>query len=376
MSKFKLLIAGVVVALVSLGGVSTAQAAGKVAVDLPNEAVAGGTSVAVPVTLSDFTGSDLTVRVVAGTGTLSIANNSALTLNPGYPSFDAQSEISFHGVTADVVSALATNVSWTAPGDAASSSLLLMRVEVTDYVSGTTYDPLTGHTYEYVSTPLAWHDALVAAKGMTYQGKPGYLATITSAEENDFIGTKSGAPNIWFGATDVKGFVNEARAAVNKAPIDFDSQPTGDYYWAGGPDIGTQFGVGLGTVTPVDGLYNSWSGGEPNNWSGEEGCAVTNWNSVGLWNDLDCNGQHSYLVEFSTDLTIFENSVFTFDNITGDSKDAVPAEPVVEEPEVPVVEPVAEPTLAETGYNAWLIASLAIVLVGAGAGLRIAARRK
>jgi len=368
MSKFKLLIAGVVVALVSLGGVSTAQAAAKVAVDLPNEAVAGGTSVAVPVTLSDFTDSDLTVRFVAGAGTLSIANNSALTLNPGYPSFDAQSEISFHGATADVVSALATNVSWTAPGDAASSSLLSMRVEVTHYVSGTTYDPLTGHTYDYVETPLAWHDALVAAQGMTYQGKPGYLATITSAAENDFIGTKSGAPSIWFGATDDKGFVNEARAAVNKAPIDFDSQPTGDYYWAGGPEIGAQFSVGLGTVTPVDGLYNSWAQGEPNNWAQSEGCAVTNWNSVGLWNDLDCNGQHSYLVEFSTDLTIFETSVFTFDNITGDSKDAVPAEPVVE--------PVVEPTLAETGYNAWLIASLAIVLVGAGAGLRIAARRK
>jgi hypothetical protein len=290
-----------------------------------------------------------------------------LTLNPGYPSFEAQQSISFHGALADVVSALQTNLSWTAPGDAESSSLLTIRVEVTKYVSGTTYDPLTGHTYMYIETPLSWHDALVAAKGMTYQGLTGYLATITSQEENDFIGTKSGAPNIWFGATDDDGYANEARAAKGLDPINFDSQLTGDYYWAGGPEIGVQFGVGLQSVTPINGLYNSWSENEPNNWNQEEGCAVTNWGSVGLWNDLNCAGQHAYLVEFSTGLEIFETSVFTFDNITGESKDAVPP---VEEPTVPTVD------LADTGFDAWLLVAIAAILVAAGAGLRVVARRK
>lgn len=48
MNKVKLMIAGVVLAIVSLGGVSAAHAASNVDVDLPNEAVTGGTSVVVP----------------------------------------------------------------------------------------------------------------------------------------------------------------------------------------------------------------------------------------------------------------------------------------------------------------------------------------
>ena len=373
MNKFKILAVAAVLGLLSLGSVSAASAGsaqtGSVSVDLPNEAVVGGTSAVVPVTLSEFSFTDLSVRLVPGSGTVTLANPGQLTLNPGYTSFDAQTSLSFHGALADVVSALKTNLSWTAPGDAESSSLLTIRVEVTKYVSGTTYDPLTGHTYMYIETPLSWHDALVAAKGMTYQGLTGYLATITSQEENDFIGTKSGAPNIWFGATDDQGYVNEARAAKGLDPINFDSQLTGDYYWAGGPEIGVQFGVGLETVTPINGLYNSWSEFEPNNWSQEEGCAVTNWNSVGLWNDLSCAGQHAYLVEFSTGLEIFETSVFTFDNITGESKDSTPA---VQEPTVPEV----TTDLADTGFDAWLLVVIAAILVAAGAGARVVARRK
>jgi hypothetical protein len=374
MNKVKVLIAGVVLAIVSLGGVSAAHAAGSVDVDLPNEAVAGGTSVVVPVTLSGFTDAELTVRLVAGSGTLTLSNPGTLVLNSGYPSFDAQAELSFHGTTAEIIAGLQSNLSWTAPGDAESSSLLSMRVEVTKYVSGNSYDPLTGHTYMFIESPLPWHDALLAARGMTYQGLTGYLATITSQTENDFIGTKSGAPSIWFGATDDQGYVNEARAALALPPINFDSQLTGDYYWAGGPEIGVQFGVGLGDVTPINGLYNSWAQQEPNNWHQEEGCAVTNWNSVGLWNDLNCAGAHSYLVEFSTGLEIFETSVYTFDNITGDSKDV---NPPASDPEDPVVDP-EEPTvdLADTGFDAGLIAALAILLIAAGAGLRVVARRK
>jgi hypothetical protein len=364
--KFKLAIAGVVLALASLGGVSAAQAAGQVAVDLPNEAVAGGSTVLVPVTVSNFTDSELKVRIVAGSGALTLANPTGLTLSAGYSSFDAQAELAFHGSTADVTDALLTKLSWASPGDAESSSLLTLRVEVTKYVSGNTYDPLTGHTYQYIETPLSWHDALVAAKGMTYQGLTGYLTTITSAAENSFVATKTGASDIWIGATDAQNYVNEARVAAGKNPIDFDSQLTGDYYWAAGPEIGTQFGIGLVTPTPVDGGYSNWNAEEPNNYYSSEGCGTTNeGGQPGIWNDLDCNGEHGYLVEFSTNLEIFETSVFTFDNITGQSRDAVPA---VEEP--------VEPTLADTGFNAGIIAALAILLVAAGAGLRIAGRRR
>jgi len=362
MNKHKFLVAGLVLAIASLGGINPAQASSQVSVDLPNEAVAGGTTVQVPVTLANFTDTELSVRLVAGAGTLTLVNPGAISLNPGYSSLVSQSELSFHGLKTDLITALETNLSWTAPGDSKVLTLMTMRVEVSKYVSGTTYDPVTGHTYVYEETPLSWHDALVAAQSMTYEGKTGYLATITSKEENDFIGTKAGAINIWIGATDDRQYVNEALALVGKTPVDHDTQAAGEYYWATGPETGTQFGSVLWDFVPLDGAYNSWSPHEPNNFFGEA-CGVTNSNTIGMWNDLDCSTKLAYLVEFSTDLNIFEKSVFTFDNILGQSKDSAP-------------EVLATPELADTGLDAWIIAGLALAFIGVGTGLRVVARRK
>jgi len=82
-----------------------------------------------------------------------------------------------------------------------------------------------------------------------------------------------------------------------------------------------------------------------------------------MWNDLNCSRELPYLVEFSTDLNIFEKSVFTFDNILGQSKDSAP-------------EVLTTPELADTGLDAWMIAGLALALIGVGTGLRVVARRK
>jgi len=61
------------------------------------------------------------------------------------------------------------------------------------------------------------------------------------------------------------------------------------------------------------------------------------------------------------------NELVTFDNITGQSRDAVPP---VQEPTVPTVD------LADTGFDAWLLIAIAAILVAAGAGVRVVARRK
>ena len=66
MNKYKFLVAGLVLAIASLGGINAAQASSQVAVDIPNEAVAGGTNVQVPVTVYGFVDSELNVRAVAG----------------------------------------------------------------------------------------------------------------------------------------------------------------------------------------------------------------------------------------------------------------------------------------------------------------------
>ena len=45
--------------------------------------------------------------------------------------------------------------------------------------------------------------------------------------------------------------------------------------------------------------FSSWAGGEPNNdLKPGADCAVTNWGSTGLWNDLPCTYSTGYLIEF------------------------------------------------------------------------------
>ena len=349
-----------------LTGASASFAASKVSVDLPNNPVPGGETVGIPMFLTGFTFSDLSVTLVVEEGTLTVANDaSLLTLNPGYTDLAAQTEVSFHGAAADVVSAMETGVSWTAPGDATTTSALAIRVQVGEYQVGTTYDPATGHTYKFVGTGLNWGAAQAAAKTMTYKGKSGYLTNITTDAENTFVANKSGASNVWFGATADQTFVGEARTAGGKSAVVGNPQLTGTFYWYGGTEAGTNFSTGLVTPTAVDGLYNSWAPSEPNNWHGIEGCGLTNWDGVpGKWNDFDCTTVLSYLVEFDTTPGDFETAVVTFDNITGTGVDAVPA-----------VDETAIPDLANTGFDAALLLVLALALMAAGSVVVVRARK-
>ena len=50
-------------------------------------------------------------------------------------------------------------------------------------------NPANGHYYALIvlPTPISWRDANEAARNSVFQGQPGYLATITSAQENNFL---------------------------------------------------------------------------------------------------------------------------------------------------------------------------------------------
>lgn len=345
------IVAGVI-ALLAFSGAGAANAANpSVKVDLPDAAVAAGTVVTVPVALKNFTYTSLTVTITADSGTFTIDDaSSLLTLNPGYSSLADVSEVGFHGLTADVVAILADKLAWTSPADPAES-LLGLRVEVGKYEEGTSYDPATGHSYKYVSTALSWSAARDAAAAMTFKGKTGYLTSITTDAENTFVANKTGASDIWIGATDDQGFVNDARGAAGLSSYGYNTQTAGDMHWAGGAETGIKFSSGLNNPTQV--TYMHWANGEPNNGGGNEGCGVTNYNGdAGWWNDLNCNSNNGYLVEFDTTASQFQTETITFDNITGNDTDSNPA-------------PVEEPTLADTGYNAmWMVALAAALLLG------------
>jgi len=138
--------------------------------------------------------------------------------------------------------------------------------------NGYKYNSANGHWYVEVSGQTSGDSARDAAKAKTIPlglgiGN-GYLANITSSEENDFIKNNFGsAPQI--GGSD----------AANE----------GDWYWMDGPEAGTKF---YSNGVPENNSFASFGSGEPNN-LGTENYLQT---EGGNWND---NSQfQSYLVEF------------------------------------------------------------------------------
>lgn len=135
----------------------------------------------------------------------------------------------------------------------------------------------TGHYYEFVTNPgITWHNAKAAAENSYFYGLQGYLATITSDAENQFVVSKLQGQG-WFGASD------EAQE--------------GNWKWVTGPEAGTQFWQGTGSGSAVGGLYNNWSSGEPNDAGGED---HVHFLTSGKWNDYAFNNSsiNGYVVEY------------------------------------------------------------------------------
>lgn len=135
----------------------------------------------------------------------------------------------------------------------------------------------TGHFYEFVaSSNINWTDSRDGAEARSLFGLEGYLATITSQAENDFIRQKLGA-DAWIGGSD---------AAVED-----------EWRWVTGPEAGTQFSQGS---TPVNGQFANWNALEPNNSGGNEDYAeIYSTDGVGKWNDLPDSGiLGGYVVEY------------------------------------------------------------------------------
>lgn len=153
--------------------------------------------------------------------------------------------------------------------------------------------PETGHFYRFVEkSNMSWSAAKTEAESVKYYDLKGYLATITSPGENDFIKLKTRGVG-WIGASDAGA--------------------EGQWRWVTGPE-GTEdnnkgrlfFVTGSG---PVAGEFTNWNSGEPNNVNGGENYAhitvfPTNPANSYKWNDLpDSGGQNDYvsrgyLIEF------------------------------------------------------------------------------
>jgi PKD repeat protein len=167
------------------------------------------------------------------------------------------------------------------------------------------YLPATGHFYRFIDVPgIKWSEAKKAAEDSVYYGMHGYLATITSLPENNFIKTKTKGVG-WIGASD--------------------EEKPDNWKWVTGPEKDSLFWKGTGAqfktdpknYGPVNNAYSNWNCNnkysEPNNsTSNPEKCEryahITFFpndpNYSYYWNDLpDAGGSGNYypagfLIEF------------------------------------------------------------------------------
>ena len=145
------------------------------------------------------------------------------------------------------------------------------------------YNAIEDHYYRYVAAPnIYWSTARLDADRAHLFGMQGYLVTITSDAENNFLLYQmTGAT--WLGGSDF--FANES-----------------DWYWMTGPEAGTMFWQGLTGGTEL--TYANWNpGAEPNNYNGNDEVFAHIYapgsSNAGTWNDeLPAFNGAGYYVEF------------------------------------------------------------------------------
>ncbi len=169
------------------------------------------------------------------------------------------------------------------------------------------YNPLNGHFYEYVQNALTWSDARNASAASSYYGRQGYLATVTTVAENNYI-WKVMSASAWLGGSDNFNEINTALDSI-AYPDAFASE--GKYFWVTGPEKGMQFSEHNayedGGVQSYSGRYHNWSEGEPNDYPdqdlytpGQEDYLqiYAEFGSNGTWNDLPNGSGLFYLIEY------------------------------------------------------------------------------
>jgi uncharacterized repeat protein (TIGR02543 family)/uncharacterized repeat protein (TIGR01451 family) len=171
------------------------------------------------------------------------------------------------------------------------------------------YSSDTEHYYEYVAySGIQWIDAYNTAMSTRFMGLKGYLATITSEEEQNLLASIAGNNQGWIGGTRAKlNFNSDSTVASLASTVGTDNY----WYWVAGPEFNDNgrdptksvfyrrltHSSAENTSVSLTYPYTNWSSSEPNN-SGPE--YVVHLLPGGKWNDFfnhntSCNG---YLVEY------------------------------------------------------------------------------
>ncbi len=208
--------------------------------------------------------------------TFYISTTTGLTAASGFTLSGNKTRLVFTGTMANINNALATlKVNTTA-----TAGNVQISVSATVNPSGYYYNPTNGHFYRPISSAATYSNAKLLSSQQTFKGQTGYLVTLTSSDEDNFIQQNVPQQNIWFALSDVAQ----------------------EGYWRidAGPENGTLIKTSNGqTAGNIQGQYNNWAPGEPNN-SGGEHYAVTKWGGGSQWNDLPNHFSCAYVIEFGT----------------------------------------------------------------------------
>ncbi len=207
--------------------------------------------------------------------TFNLATTTGLTAASGFTLPGNKTRLVVTGTMANINTALAS----LKVNTSSVKGNIVLSVAATVNPTGFFYNGTNGHFYRPISTGTSYTGARAAALNTTFKGQQGYLVTITSADEDAFVFNNVPQTNIWFALTD--------EAVEGQWRID------------AGPEAGTLIKTSNGqTAGNIQGQYNNWAPGEPNN-SGNEDYAVTKWNGS-QWNDLPNGFSCPYVIEYGT----------------------------------------------------------------------------
>ena len=164
------------------------------------------------------------------------------------------------------------------------------------------YLPSNDHYYKYIPFPTnsagnvvskSWTDSRAEAETIDYYGRKGYLVTLRSEAEAALASDQAPGRG-WIGASD----------ANQEGKWEWVTEPGGSiHFWSGNYVDGNGPCDNLvGNCQAVNGEYNNWAGGEPNEYNGA-GISGEDYGHIygnGTWNDYPNfrNDIQGYVVEF------------------------------------------------------------------------------
>lgn len=154
------------------------------------------------------------------------------------------------------------------------------------------YSSATGNFYKYINSNVNYATALAAADDVALNGVYGHMVTITSNAERTFVLSVMSS-HIWLAASD--------------------ADTEGKWVWTAGPETGQQFSQG---GTAVNGLYENWSGSEPNTASYDYAYMNTN----GTWYDQAGTEGRRYVIEWEGS-EVINNDTYVINHANADASD-------------------------------------------------------